>query len=676
MKQLTRSLLCILLLSGAATVKGDDCNSGCSNGFSNNNCSNNCSVASDCSTNCSSLSGCGTCHSALMPRSVNDNLARRLEEHYGHRFDADCFNGGATLILEYQRSFKGDRLAECLFGGTNTLNFIGSDNLPTATICGRTLIGDNFGISPFARTSVSFKPRIDNINLDFNFYFGFDEWCNGVFFQLRTPLVHSRWRLEPTCNGTCVENTGCSNGSGCSTGCSNNFSNNCSTSGCFNNCSNGSFSNCNASCDVLSSCTLVTTPFPAGCVAPISSGTIGTAADIATALSGDFTFGQMQTPWQWGRFKFCTQDDTKLSDIDLILGYDFWECEDYHVGLFIRAVAPTGTRIDSCWARNFFSPVIGNGRHWELGGGLTAHAELWNCNDDHVITAYLEGNVTHMFRNCQVRSFDFLNNGCFSRYMLLKEFVTSTAGVTTYNNALINAINFTTRRANVSIDVKGEATLKFVYRHCGWSLGVGYDIYGRSRENVCIKTGFLDDALTGRRFGIKGCSPVQAQCYTIAAGTSGILTLTTPTTLVSTESNATISSCGPVDNGVLLLTPAGAETTGSVCFNTCAPLPTIVSGETTLTTALANGAQIAQNSLVSGANAPVLLSGDPSELSAASGAMPRQLTHKIYGTIEKEWSDCDWTPYIGIGGEGEFAAHQDCCSIQQWGVWIKGGISY
>ena len=88
MKQLTRSFLCILLLSGAATVKGD-CN--------NNGCSTNCNVSSDCSTNCGSTNNCSDCHSALMPRSANDNLARRLEEHYGHRFDADCFNGGATL---------------------------------------------------------------------------------------------------------------------------------------------------------------------------------------------------------------------------------------------------------------------------------------------------------------------------------------------------------------------------------------------------------------------------------------------------------------------------------------------------------------------------------------------------------------------------------------------------
>ena len=47
------------------------------------------------------------------------------------------------------------------------------------------------------------------------------------------------------------------------------------------------------------------------------------SCDILQALSGNFTFGDMQEQWKYGRFVCGTQTKTALADIDLIVGYNY-----------------------------------------------------------------------------------------------------------------------------------------------------------------------------------------------------------------------------------------------------------------------------------------------------------------------------------------------------------------
>jgi hypothetical protein len=74
------------------------------------------------------------------------------------------------------------------------------------------------------------------------------------------------------------------------------------------------------------------------------------------------------------------------------------------------------------------------------------------------------------------------------------------------------------------------------------------------------------------------------------------------------------------------------------------------------------------------------------------------MSHKVFGNVSYAWMDRDVVPFIGIGGEGEFgrnekcgaktcanscatnsACGKTCCnhvSLSQWGVWLKGGVSF
>ena len=75
----------------------------------------------------------------------------------------------------------------------------------------------------------------------------------------------------------------------------------------------------------------------------------------------------------------------------------------------------------------------------------------------------------------------------------------------------------------------------------------------------------------------------------------------------------------------------------------------------------------------------------------------RGISHKLFAHINYTIRDTCWLPYIGLGGFVEFGKNEksDCkakpcntscstqccsncidCSLSQWGVWIKGGLSF
>ncbi len=77
-----------------------------------------------------------------------------------------------------------------------------------------------------------------------------------------------------------------------------------------------------------------TVPTTTASVTALTALNVPAVPTLAAALDGQTTFGDMTEKWKYGRFRFCKQHDTKLADVDLILGYDFWNCEDYHLGPF------------------------------------------------------------------------------------------------------------------------------------------------------------------------------------------------------------------------------------------------------------------------------------------------------------------------------------------------------
>lgn len=606
-----------------------------------------CPCEGSCSSN--STTGCsGDYGTILVPRPLDARL--NWQNHYfSYQYDNDCIYGKFGINYEYMRSMKGDRIAKYLFG-TDKLSFLGSKATRTRTSCD--LLADNFGLATDLDASIRFEPRIQNHIFDFQLYVGLNELCNGLYFQINLPLVHSKWELNDDCNCNCNSST-------------------------------------TSTVKTINS-TLSTTPYPAGYMS--SDSTVTDIANLATvtpnstffkALTG-VALGDMTTAWTNGKF-FGHDDDTKLASVNFDLGYNFYECEDYHVGVFARVSAPTGTELDEDHAHYLFKPVIGE-HHWKLGGGLDAHAQLYNCDDAHIVEMYLSGYAVHLFEREQVRSFDIKNAGRLSRYMLLKSF--NTDG--TYAGKLYNAIDYTTRRTNVKVSVEGEGVVGFTYKNeCGFGAGVGYNIYGKAEEKICGLCKPCNNAIATKNLGIKGVTPLQAQEYQTALGiviSSKLNAVTANAPLInSTQSGATAYvATAAVDNALALgwITNGGTPKDAFLDYYNN-PVANIVIGTTAIADAPAaitssKSGPITQIS-DAGVIAPVLTYSPvyltDSNLDLCSAEVPSQITHRIFGHLDYEW-DCDWTPALRLGGEVEFASESDRGAVNQWGILLQGSVTF
>jgi hypothetical protein len=596
--------------------------------FSINSCDNTCESGSVavpracrppvcCNTKCDILCStgpypCGT--SVYIPRSQGDNTAREFAgwHPFIYKYNVDQNYTSVALITEFTKSRRPARIANSLFC-SDCLTFSGSQF--AGRVNGSEIIADNFGLSPFFQGSLKVNPKIENYILDFNLYFGLDEWLPGLFLRVNAPITHTKWNL------------GLDECSPCQTLLT---STNCEL--------------------LLTGTSVLPCPAPAcgngGVVFPFSPSII--YPSLRVALSGDYLFGDMRTPWQFGRFSFCAQETTKLADLDLMLGLNLWDSPWYNFALYFKGVLPTGSRVLS---RTVFEPIAGNGHHYEAGIGFEGHVNLLGdpCSTYQTLGIYAEGNITHLFTAHQIRSFDFLRNGLLSRYLLLKEFASDNI---TYTGNEINAINYNTRNALVSIKVKGDLTVKLAYRNDSWTIDLGYNIYGQSAEEVCIKTDCPCD-LDRRRFGIKGTTGVCAREYTVVDGTLGGLVISLP--LNATQSTATIFGPAPIDNPVLV--------------------PPTMPGDVVVSAFSPQGPGTPVSTII-----PAIASMPPvlihcRDLDPNSATQRSILTHKIFTHIGYIWFDTCWEPFVGVGGEFEFMGKKHN-GLNQWGVWLKTGINF
>jgi hypothetical protein len=649
----------------------------------------------------SNSSSCGSTP-LLVPRSTHKNVARDIVgwEEYINLCDKDCFSGALGLTIEFDQTFRSGRLARCLLGAdvsnvatnlaTTTTNNCGSNsNCGNNSDCNRAVLAiagsqvcdtdrpanawlaDYFGLPTDFSSTISLSPRIRNITGDIAFYFGLDEWVCGSYFRLDLPITNTRWALRY--NETVID-PGIND-------------------------------------------------YPAGYFAPdlvpradLLDGATAFLTGASAPTLGDGVIFDNLTAAKWAAAN-CNCKGlslTRLAAVTGELGWNFVCCDDYHFGLNIYAAAPTGNRPTGEF---FFEPIVGNGHHWELGGGVSAHAVLWRgCESDATFNVYLEGNVEHLFKSCQTRVFD-LKGKANSRYMLAQKLgdVTDglagnddTTGIATsptpataqFANEFAPVANLTSSKVDVKVAVQGDVAIKLAYGNgCGFTWDIGYEFWGRSCEKICRKTGCnaVDPLADGATWALKGDAMVFGFCPT---------TDNTAIPLGATESLATIHG-GTND----FCTSGDANATTSWDRN-----PSIDNAQFAVATC----------PLTTGANIPVLFSPDDAIGSAATTqtrtsidpvflsdadvdlAGTKGISNKIFTHLSYAWLDCeDWTPFLGIGVSAEFAQNNcgdcngsnDCtstststtsasccsssdstscheCAISQWGVWVKGGFTF
>jgi hypothetical protein len=493
-----------------------------------------------------------------------------------------------------------------------------------------TVLADYFGLPMDYDATVTFSPKVQSFSADIAFYLGLDEFWEGLYFRMNAPIVYTRWDLgEEIATGEVVGIQG----------------------------------------------------HPEGYYDSVNIPRATLNDTILTAWAGTKSVGDLEALTHAkvdGR-----QADTRLSDINFVLGWNFFCDESYHLGLNLRVSAPTGT---TTTGEFLFEPVIGDHKRWNFGGGLSASAMLWedDCSDSS-IGVFLDANITHLFRKTMKRTFD-LKDKTGSRYMPVLQ--SRTTGITIeqdgggadfarqYNGTLVPFANISTIDASISAGVQADVVLKFGYKNCGLSVDLGYNLWARSAEKLSgDSTLEIADIAT---FALKG----DASLY----GFRTVANVDQADGLSVSQSGATLFS--PAGT-----TPFNIATTAATYTNTNSDAPTALVDDNVGTNNLNNlpTTDAAGIALFAGGAAQVRSSVTQSllansQIDEESGLSKSAISHKIFGHISYAWEDeCAVDPFVGVGASAEFASNGTTnatttsskgCALSQWRVELKGGIAF
>lgn len=625
-----------------------------------------------------------SCPSHLFLRSQSVDSARELAgwAHQINLFDVETFYGSFAITPEYTRSFNNKHIAQCLFG--NSINNSSSKDCATFNVTGSCvsnrnscdLLADYFGLPTDFSSTITVAPRIENFLVDFDLYVGLDEWLCGLWFRVHAPIVHARWKLG------------------------------------FNEKINNSGVNA----------------YPEGYFTPIAVPRSQLLPSFSAFLSGQapvLNGGVVFHPLQHdlipcisnnsndGCLSFCEsgiQKRTRLSDILAAFGLNFWQGKDFHFGLGIRGSAPTGTKLnDSCL---LFYPIIGNGHHWEIGGMLTSHYTFWYSQDYYQsLGIYFDANITTLFDARQCRVFDICGAGDVSRYMLAQQMtptilnglrgnptcitsggVAPSSGYTTpsaqFNNLVTPVANIAFACVKSSVPVQADITIMLHYQKGCFEFDCGYNFWATDCEKVRLCSN--NNVLQFNAWALKGDASLFGFDNETVPGSF------LPVALSATQSEATVFAG---DNGC----PSTTAHFGNTFIDNgqCAYVNrTGVSGdEVPLFSNTSGTANTAANPQTHTSVNPTFLSDAHLNI---SGSGAQGMSHSFFTHISYSWNkDYCYTPYLGIGAKVEFASHDtscvndnkvtcmalntNCCAcndncsncaLSQWGIWLKGGISF
>lgn len=573
-------------------------------------------------------------------RSQGRDTARKLvgtTSHHVYLYDMESFYGTFNMTPQYDQSFHNDELLECYFGSSlsncNVLTIAGTD-APARDVT-KDWMAENFYLPRNFKSTIAFSPKVQNFLVDFNLFVGLDEWVKGLYFRVFGPVVNNRVTLDP-CETIQQEGT--------------------------EGYAPGFFS---------------PTAVPASTLLPsalsfFNGNTTITVPNIIT------------TPLLKSKIACSKQSVTGFAELRGELGWVYLH-EDYHFGLNIQAAAPTGKRPHGEF---LFEPQVGNGKHWELGAGLTAHWTLWRSEDEEKHLDFVfEADVTHLFNASQMRSFDLIGKPN-SRYMLATKMNlkptqnlfgntvadggigTVTPASSQFNAEYSPVANFTTRDVNVSIGVQGDVVFMLNYTHRGFSFDLGYNYWGMSHEDIELKDANCAPIFPVNTWALKG----DAQVYGFRADNGSAIALSGTENLATIHQGTNIPKAGATANPATNLGVDNPQFAQATDNNT---VPAIV-----INVSPTGPAQQIQTSIQ-----PVFITVDDLNI---NGAQSRGSSNKIFTHFSYTWIDReDWIPYLGAGFYAEFgnAGHDDenannscdngvSCALSEWGILVKGGVSF
>lgn len=597
-------------------------------------------------------------------RSQGVNAARHASGMLNqfHLYEVETLYGTLSITPEYTRTFHTQDIAHCLFSDALINNVITISGSRVANRGPRDWLADYFYLPTDFKSTLHFNPLIDNFLVDFNFYIGLDDWYQGLYFYVYAPLVHTRWNLRMR---ECIINSGV----------------NAYPAGYFTPAIlprgqlNNSF-----------------TEFANGRVINPVDQTITLPLDAGSITEN---FSTVLQPLQHAKISTKRLVRSRLADMRMFFGIDWLRDYQYHFGCGVQIAAPTGNRPE---AEFLFEPIVGTGHHWEMGGMLNSHYTWWlNESETASISLLTDLNLTHLFKAEQKRTFD-LKNSAVSRYMLAVRLGNSSTGTPITNNLMGGGqtpsaqfqnefapmANLTTFCVNTRSAVQVDMVVMMNLFYKGFSWDLGYNFWARTCEKLsrcgAIPTAF-DNNTT---WALKGDSQVIGFTATAEAGAdANRLPANFPVNLSVTQDSATLYSGSnfPLTGASDLAVFNAGRTNPNIDNPRLATAgPTVATGsQVNLTINPDSGASARINTSIN----PIFI--DILDVNFCP-AQSKGISSKIFTHFNYTWQHCcrRWIPYIGLGGEAEFAhntkhcVRNGCpsCALSQWGIWIKGGISF
>ncbi len=342
---------------------------------------------------------------------------------------------------------------------------------------------------------------------------------------------------------------------------------------------------------------------PAKSMAQAFAGLDAEDPENSVKVQGDFT------PLKFGLIDGNISTGAIFGDIEMTAGYNFVSDKDNSLSIAVRAGAPTGNKATGVY---MLEPIVGRGGCWGLGGYAAGHVKLWEGNNDNRLTFKFMTDVMHLFITNTIRSYDLIENGKGSRYLLVADYGFN--GIV-YNNAIQNLINYTTLDSQSSFGVEGDLAAAFNYAARGWTIDLGYEIFGRSEEKLVITGNFISGeyAVLGRQ---------------------GVGNTTTGAATMLSQPLATISNSSPRVNAPNGLPGAAAVVT-----------------------------------VTQATNIQLL------DLDVQAAQQAAYVSSKMFSKISYEWIQSNYAPFLGVMGEFEWSNSLNN-ALPQWGIVLVGGVSF
>lgn len=575
-------------------------------------------------------------------RSQGINLAREFAgwQQHTYKYNVRNWHGSFFLAPSYTQSTNGNAISSILFGPDlqhpenccDEFIKISGSQVPLRNK--HDWLADYFGLPTDFQSKIAIDPRIRNFILDMDLFLAFNWKCHNIFVQIHAPYVYSKWQLN-------FDETIMNKGSKDYTA-------------------------------------LYMTP------ASVSRNNLLRSASA-------FFAGQTPNLGQSVIFDpLCcskisndceNQHASHIADLQINIGTFPITDEEYHVGVALRTVIPTGTEINGEYT---FQPIVGNGHHWELGGYGNIYVMLWqNEAETKKLTGHALAYLTYMFKTSQTRCFDLFDKPN-SRYMLAQHLESSpreqpqlsgnsNAG-TEFQNEFAPVANITSAKVFAGSNFQADAVFAITYTTGNLSVDLGYNYWFRGCEEVRIKDRCVPQALDGNSWALKG------DAYVFGFATDAPYPTDT-VRLAATEQRATIRSGTnnyPTGvNGNSSFQNGGVDNLINAEWDNPDPLGS------TIVTAINNKQMFTSQK-------PLFLTVDSIDLTGTQGR-----SDKLFAHVNYTWQyNKTYSFFLGFGGEYEIGKcttisddHKDCftsciiddcleSSLSQFGVWIKGGFSF